>query len=176
MNIGIEYFQRTVEIDDKSLLLQVWDTSGQEKYRAISASFIKRADAVLLTYAIDDRDSFKHVVEWIKEIKDNTAEDVCIILVGSKADVGKRCVEYVEGEELARELGVQFFETSAKENMNIDQVFMTAAQQIKKKLEGPTNSMNSMRTSCKISAIKKSGMDVSKHQENVNQGGGCCGS
>jgi len=171
--LGIEYFQRAVEIDDKSILMQIWDTAGQEKYKAISASFIKRADAVLLTYAVNNRQSFQHVVDWIEQIKNNTAEDVCIILIGSKCDVENRCVEYSEGEALAKELGVDFFETSSKENINIDQVFMTAANKVKEKLEGPAIST---RVSMRISTRNKDEMNVGGRSDgNPGQSWRCCG-
>jgi len=169
--IGIEYFQRSVEIDDKTILMQVWDTSGQEKYKAISASFIKRADAVLLTYAVDNRQSFEHVGNWIEQIKNNTAEDVCTILVGSKCDVENRCVESSEGETLAKKLGVEFFETSAKENINIDKVFMMAANKVKEKLEGPAIST---RVSMRLSTRNKDQMnDGPGGNGNPVQGGAC---
>jgi len=135
--VGAEYCTKTIKVNDKSVKLYIWDTAGQERYRAVVPSFMKGADAILVIYAVNNPQSFENVVDWTKQIKNNTAEDTCVILVGSKCDVEDRCVEYSEGEALAKELGVEFFETSAKENINIDQVFMTAANKVKEKLEGP---------------------------------------
>jgi len=150
--VGAEYHSKTINVNNKSVNLQVWDTAGQERYRAIAPSFIKKADVVLLTYAVDSRQSFEHVEIWLQQIKNNATEDICIILVGSKCDVEDRHVEYSEGETLAKRLGVEFFETSAKENINIDQVFMTATNKVIEKSEGP---VDPKRATMRISTMNK---------------------
>jgi len=158
-----------VKIDGTDVVLQVWDTSGQEKYKAISPSFIKRADAVLLTYSVDDRGSFEHVENWVEQVKSHTTEDVCIILVGNKVDREGRCVTFSEGEKLAKELNIEFFETSAKENKNIGEVFMTAARKIKEKLEDP---VIPRRETIQIKPLKEEEKEGGKKQRQ----GGCCSS
>jgi len=167
--LGMEFFQKTVIIDNTEIVLQVWDTSGQERYKAISPSFIKRADVVLLTYSVDKRSSFEHVTSWVEQVKNHTTEDVCMILVGNKVDAEGRCVAFEEGEKLAKELNIEFFETSAKENINIEKVFMTAAKKVKEKLEDP---VIPRRKTIKIEVPKEEEKEASKKQAQ----GGCCSS
>jgi len=132
--LGAEFYMKTVNIDGKDVRMQIWDTSGQERYRAIAPSFIRKAKGVILTYSIDDRKSFQHVEDWMSQIQAHADKDISIVLVGNKMDLPNRVVEYAEGEKLADNYNVKFFETSAKDGTNIEEAFTLLAKDMRTKL------------------------------------------
>lgn len=81
---------------------------------------------IILTYAVDDKASFNDIENWVKQIKMHASSEVVKVLVGNKSDVSdsKREVTYDEGRNLALELGMQFYETSARDNINVTEMFM----------------------------------------------------
>ena len=129
-------------------MLQTWDTSGQERFRTIAPTFIKKAMGVVLVYAVNDRKSFEDVSYWMEQIRNNGRKDVCIILVGSKIDMPDRAVEFEEGKNLADSVGIAFFETSAKEGTHVNEALQSLALDIKEKiidLEAPKTEDTTMR-------------------------------
>lgn len=116
--------------EGKRIKMQIWDTAGQDRFKTITQSYYRGAMGIILTYACNDRESFKNIENWVKQINQNASEKVCKILVGNKCDLRDRTVTYDEGKSLAESFGMEFFETSAKENLNIDQVFDSLAKQI----------------------------------------------
>lgn len=89
-------------------------------------------------YDVTDEVSFNNIRNWMKNIQVNAQSNVNKILVGNKCDQDetKRAVPYSKGQELAREFGVTFFETSAKENINVDKVFQSIAKDVLLRLQG----------------------------------------
>lgn len=67
--------------------MQIWDTAGQERFRNITKTYYKGASGILLTYAINDRQSFSSIDSWIQQVQSTVGDDVCMILVGTKADL-----------------------------------------------------------------------------------------
>ena len=123
--IGIDYKLKNIKLDNgKTVKLQIWDTIGQDRYRAVTKNYYKGAHGIILIYDITDRETFENVRNWIKSIKTEADEKVVVILVGNKCDFEeKRQVSKEEGEQLAQELNLPFFECSAKENKNINEAF-----------------------------------------------------
>ena len=76
-----------MEIEGKKLKLQVWDTAGQERFQTIALSYYKGAWGIILSYSIADRKSFESIGKWMKQIKENAANDVLLVLVGNKNDL-----------------------------------------------------------------------------------------
>lgn len=116
--------------------LQIWDTAGQEKYRSIVQTYYKGAVGIILVYSVNDRKSFQNVDSWMKQIKTNAAESVVIILIGNKCDVNDRQVEKSEGQRIADQYGISFFETSAKDGTNVAEAFYGIAKEIKDQFGG----------------------------------------
>ena len=123
--IGLDYKLKNVQLDDgKMVKIQIWDTAGQDRFRSITKNYYKGAHGIILIYDITNKKSFENVRTWINQIKEEVSEKVSIILVGNKIDDEEhRAVQTEEGKNLAKELGLMFFECSAKSGVNIDSTF-----------------------------------------------------
>lgn len=136
--IGVDFKIRTVEIDGKTIKLQIWDTAGQERFRTITSSYYRGSHGIIVVYDVTDMDSFNNVKQWFQEIDRYATEGVTKLLVGNKSDLtSKKVVEYNTAKEFADSMGVQFIEASAKDSTNVEQAFLAMARQIKERL--PTN-------------------------------------
>ncbi|KAM0906615.1 hypothetical protein ACQ4PT_016666 [Festuca glaucescens] len=149
--IGIDFKVRTVELDGRRVKLQIWDTAGQERFRTITTAYYRGAMGILLVYDVTDESSFNNIRNWIRNIEQHASDNVNKILVGNKVDMdAKRVVSTAQGQKLADEYGIKFFETSAKTNQNVEEVFFTIARDIKQRLtetvaaatEAPTIQIN----------------------------------
>ena len=123
--IGLDYKLKNVQLDDGKLVkIQIWDTAGQDRFRSITKNYYKGAHGIILIYDITNKKSFENVRTWINQIKEEVSEKVSIILVGNKIDDEEhRVVATEDGEKIAKELGLMFFECSAKSGVNIDSTF-----------------------------------------------------
>jgi Ras-related protein Rab-8A len=132
--IGIDFKIKTIIVDEKRIKLQIWDTAGQERFRTITNAYYRGAMGIILFYDITDIKSFNNVSNWLKCIQQHANDTVDIILVGNKSDSHDRCIFERDGLKLSQELKVKFFETSAKLNQNINELFYTLTSDIKKRL------------------------------------------
>ena len=128
--LGFEYHNITININDKKILLQTWDTCGQESFKCIVNMFYKRAKLAILVYSIDNRKSFEGINFWLNELRINSGEQTKLILIGNKTDLDdKREVSYEEGKNFSQLNGFNFFsETSAKEGEAPLEVLTKAAE------------------------------------------------
>ena len=131
--IGIDFKFKIITLDGKNVKLQVWDTAGQERFRTITQTYYKGAMGIILVYDCSERNTFDNVKSWVKQIDQHANPGVAKVLVGNKCDVPNRKVKTEEGKKLADEYGMGFFETSAKNNINIKQTFYYLAKEIKDK-------------------------------------------
>lgn len=133
--IGIDFKTKSLIVGNKTIKLQIWDTAGQERFRTITISYFRNAQGIILVYNITDKTSFLSIKNWIHQIQLHSDTDVNKILVGNKCDnISERTVSYEEGLELAKEYNMQFFECSAKSDININKIFTTISEQIDKRL------------------------------------------
>ena len=133
--LGVDFKKKILEIEGKKVKLQIWDTAGQERFQTIALSYYKGAWGIILVFSIDNRKSFENIGKWMKQIKENAAEDVIILLVGNKCDLNEnRAVSYEEAKALAESHNSFFFESSAKNNININEIFIKIATDIKNKI------------------------------------------
>lgn len=119
-----------MQIDGKWIKLQIWDTAGQERFRTITSAYYRGATGILLVYDVTDATSFANVRSWLRNVEQHANEGVARVLVGNKADApeSRRAVSREAGQALADEIGVPFFETSAKSGANVDEAFKTLAR------------------------------------------------
>jgi len=134
--IGIDFKVKNITVEGKKIKLQIWDTAGQERFRTITTSYFRGAQGIVLVYDVTDRTSFASIRNWVEQIKMHAQEGVNTILVGNKCDCPtQRMVSVEEGGNLAREFdNMPFFETSAKQNYNIDEMFLRIVTDVKNRL------------------------------------------
>mmetsp|Transcript_33352 Transcript_33352/g.42839 ORF Transcript_33352/g.42839 Transcript_33352/m.42839 type:complete len:221 (+) Transcript_33352:155-817(+) len=133
--IGIDFKIKNITLDGKRIKLQIWDTAGQERFRTITTSYFRGAQGILLVYDVTDRNSFNSIRNWVSQIQQHADVHVNKILIGNKCDMeDERVVSTEEGSKLAAEYGVQFFETSAKNDINVEKCFVTIAREVKERL------------------------------------------
>lgn len=143
--IGVEFAYRNVRVGDKHIKAQIWDTAGQERFRAITSSYYRGALGALLVYDITRRGTFENLKKWLQELREFGSSDMVIVLVGNKCDLGNsREVNIEDGQSLAQLEGISFLETSAKENLNVEEAFLQMITKIheitsQKSLETKTN-------------------------------------
>jgi len=133
--IGVDFKIRTIEIDGKTIKLQIWDTAGQERFRTITSSYYRGAHGIIVVYDVTDLESFNNVKNWLHEIDRYAVEGVNKLLVGNKCDlISKKQVETNTAKEFADSLNIPFLETSAKTAVNVENAFITMAKEIKERL------------------------------------------
>ena len=130
--IGINFKTKTLNINNQEIKLKIWDTAGQERFRTITKTYYKGAHGIILTYDVTDQNSFKNIRNWIKQIEANAQTSVKKVLVGNKCDKPDRVVTEEEGKKLADDYSMSFFETSAKTNQNVSEVFNYLTKEILK--------------------------------------------
>ncbi|CAI9273158.1 unnamed protein product [Lactuca saligna] len=131
--IGVEFAYRNTKLGDKIIKAQIWDTAGQERFRAITNSYYRGALGAMLVYDITRNETFENVRKWLQELKEFGDPDMVIVLVGNKSDlVDLREVEVEDGQKLAEVEKLCFLETSAKENLNVEDAFLQMITKIYK--------------------------------------------
>ncbi|KAL0215722.1 hypothetical protein P9112_007906 [Eukaryota sp. TZLM1-RC] len=134
--IGVDFKIQTVEIDGKTIKLQIWDTAGQERFRTITASYYHGAQGIIVVFDVTKRQSFENVQMWLREIEDSASENVSILLVGNKTDLTEqREVTDEQARAFAAERGIEYTPTSAKTAENVESAFLRLAKQIKERLD-----------------------------------------
>ena len=122
--IGSDKIKKEIEIEGKKLKLEIWDTVGQEQYRAVNKIFIKNAQIALIVYDITNKDSFNNLNFWLQEIIDINRKKVICCVLSNKTDLYEnQVVDSEEGKNFADEKKMKFFETSAKDYESIENVF-----------------------------------------------------
>lgn len=145
--IGVDFKIRTVELEGKTVKLQIWDTAGQERFRTITSSYYRGAHGIIIVYDVTETESFNNVKQWLNEIDRYATDTVCKLLVGNKCDlVDNKVVDSQTAKAFADELGIPFLETSAKDSINVEQAFLTMAAEIKKKMGSQTTGGKSAET------------------------------
>eukprot|EP01121_Diplochlamys_sp_Union-15-3_P013579 TRINITY_DN4237_c0_g1_i1.p1 TRINITY_DN4237_c0_g1~~TRINITY_DN4237_c0_g1_i1.p1 ORF type:complete len:236 (+),score=42.16 TRINITY_DN4237_c0_g1_i1:2-709(+) len=134
--VGIDFKMKTVTINGSRIKIQIWDTAGQERFRTITKTYYRGAHGYVLVYDITNKESFDHVKYWLGEIKKNGNDNVHKVIVGNKSDLeAQRMVQTEEGKKFAEEKNIVFTETSAKDDNNVNEVFMSMTEKFLKVME-----------------------------------------
>ena len=132
--IGLDYRLKTMKLKSgKDIKLQIWDTAGQDRFRAITKNYYKGSHGIILIYDVTNLQTFENVKNWVSQIREEAANNVVIYIAANKIDMeAERKVSRQEGESLAQELGFPFMETSAKSGININETFEDLVERIDK--------------------------------------------
>ncbi|OHT11932.1 Ras-related protein RABA2b [Tritrichomonas foetus] len=129
--IGVEFATKTLKVKGKMVKAQIWDTAGQERYRAITSSYYKGANAAMVLYDITSSISFQNVQRWMKEVRDNSEQNIVIMIIGNKSDLDNlRSVSKEDGMREAEREKTMFFETSACTAENVQEAFNTLISEV----------------------------------------------
>ena len=133
--IGVEFGAKNVVIRNTTYRIQIWDAGGIESLRNITRTYYKNTVCALVVYDISNRNSFNNVSSWIEDCRYNSPKTIFMVLVGNKSDLNdQRKVSLEEGQQMARNNNLMFFETSAKSGENVDKIFEESAKEIDKKI------------------------------------------
>ena len=171
--VGFEFLTFSTNIENKIIKLQIWDTCGQEVYRSLITNFYRNASLAMMVYAINSRESFFHINQWLKEVRLQSHPDVKIILIGNKSDLeNERVVSTEEARKFKEENQILYFEeTSAKSGLNTKEVFAEAARILyneHKNYKLRSKSESLANTIQKVEVPKKLGKEQKKRKK------GCC--
>ena len=132
--IGVEFGSKLFNHEGHKIKAQIWDTAGQEKYKAITGAYYKGSKGALVVYDITQKKSFENIEKWVNDLKVAGDPKITIILIGNKSDLeDKRQVLKDQGEEKARSFGCAFLETSAYSGDNIEKAFNLMIKEIYEK-------------------------------------------
>ena len=141
--IGLDYRLKSMTLqNDKNIKLQIWDTAGQDRFRAITKNYYKGANGIILIYDVTNKQSYENVKNWLTQIKEEANPNVIIYLAGNKIDVEEeqRVITTEDGQKIADEYKLPFKETSAKNGINVNEIFQELVEKIDEtfsKLEVP---------------------------------------
>ncbi|XP_041869463.1 ras-related protein Rab-44 isoform X1 [Corvus kubaryi] len=118
--VGLDYQIKNLVVDNKRFALRLWDSAGQERYHSMTKQFFRKADGVVLMYDITSEYSFSDVRYWLSCIQEAAEDGVAVLLLGNKTDcAAQRQVPTKEGECLAKEHQLMFYECSAASGHNV---------------------------------------------------------
>jgi len=122
--IGLDFLNKTVNINGQEVHLVLYDTAGQEKFRSLIPMYIREAQIILLIYDITNKESFESIPKWFSDVLNVKNDEAIFALIGNKVDLNdKRVVSFEEGKKLANEKNIIFEEVSAKDGQNFNELF-----------------------------------------------------
>ena len=168
--IAIEFATKIIQIKEGGYIkAQIWDTAGQEKYKAITSHHYRRAVGALIVYDVTKRSSFDNVLKWFSDLKSKAEKECIIALIGNKIDLldrnsRRREISYEEGKMLAANNNMLFYETSAYTSVKVNDAFEDLLQEIYNERRRVINS-NKSNGSTKI---------LSLNNNDGNENRNCC--
>ena len=128
---GIDLKTINIEIDNKKIRVQLWDTAGQEKYKAITKNLFLKVQGTLVVFDISNEDSFNNSKTWVSSLKEECGRQMQILLIGNKSDLtDKRMVRPEEAAKYAKEENIEYLETSSKTGENIHKSINLLCKQV----------------------------------------------
>ncbi len=159
---------KNISVNNRNVRIQIWDTAGQEAFRSITRSYYKSSTCAFIVYDITEKKTFYDVTSWLQDCRDMCYKNILIYLIGNKSDLeDKRQVTEEEGREFAEENNLVFFETSALNGNNIEEIFTQSATELVNKLEA-----GELKDDFNNSGIKI--IKSNKEQQTKDKKGGCC--
>lgn len=156
---------QSLTLDDADVAVEIWDTAGQERYRSLAPMYYRGAQAAIIVFDITSRESFEGAKTWTKELQRRTESGSMIVaLCGNKTDLAHlRRVDSEEGVAFAREAGLLYVETSAKDATNVERLFIEVAKRVPR-------AASAAAAAAKKDAVALGGSGTGGSAS----GGGCC--
>ena len=143
--IGVEFVYKALKINKDVIKVEVWDTAGEERYKAITSSYYKGAKGAIIVYDLTNEESFKNVEIWMNEVIKKGQKGMQLLLIGNKKDlVNDRLVSEEKGIEKAKELNMHLFEASALEKTNVNEAFNYLMREIYLGMKIEKNNLNNI--------------------------------
>ena len=158
ITIGMDFLTCNLKSDDKIFKLRLWDTAGSEKFRSITKGYYSNTCCALIVYDITNQNSFDSVKQWIEDVKNYADKDTHLVLVGNKIDLkDQRKISKEDGQNLATQYGMDFYESSALTGENINEIF-----------EGICKFVNNQLDDGKLDLDDPSvGVTITEYEENI---------
>ena len=160
--IGFEFLLMYFQVNNVKIKLQIWDTCGQEIYRSLIQGFYRNTAATIIVFSKTDRRSFDNLGSWVKDVKNNTEQEIPLFLVGNKCDVENNLIEVTkeEGEQFMKQYNLKYYsDISAKTGYKVLDTFEEVAETVYKDFcskRNPKQKMNKMTLEKKDELIEKS--------------------
>ena len=160
--IGFEFLLMYFQVNNVKIKLQIWDTCGQEIYRSLIQGFYRNTAATIIVFSKTDRRSFDNLGSWVKDVKNNTEQEIPLFLVGNKCDVENNLIEVTkeEGEQFMKQYNLKYYsDISAKTGYKVLDTFEEVAKTVYKDFCSKRNTkqkMNKMTLEKKDELIEKS--------------------
>ena len=161
---GFEFFTKDDEIDNKNVRIELWDSSGYEKFHSLTASSFSNAEGIMVMFDVTNPTSFENVRNWTESIKTHLSSginNIPVIIIGNKIDIVEREVKTEEAKKYCNDLGFKYYETSAKTGENVNDTIKSLVREVLKK---------------KIRKNKKevNVMEIPNPQDSKKEGNCCC--
>ena len=171
ITIGMDFLTCNLKSDDKIFKLRLWDTAGSEKFRSITKGYYSNTCCALIVYDITNQNSFDSVKQWIEDVKNYADKDTHLVLVGNKIDLkDQRKISKEDGQNLATQNGMDFYESSALTGENINDIFEGICKYVNQKIDEGKIDLNDPSNGISVSEIEE-GMKIHKTMsfaENAN--------
>ena len=163
--IGVEFKLKDIYVNNNCARLKIWDTCGQEKFRAITRQYFKNSNGVFIVFDLTNKDTIKRLNVWMKDINDNITNDFFVFLIGNKVDIKDRDISISEeAKQFANNKKINYYEVSAKTGSGIYNVFEKMANKLVSK-----DKMDKSRDS-KINPIKLGNKSLNIDDYNKDRG------
>ena len=172
--LGLDYISKTYTPNDgKPASVKIWDTAGQERFRTLTHSFYKQGHGIIVAFAVNEPQSFSDVTTWLNSIREHADPNVVKILVGNKCDLeNERRVTIEAAETLAKQNDMHYYDTSAKNDYNIDAFMDDLIGQVYEQKFGDQSRPREATVVIQAKDEQKSG--GTSDQPSGKKKGGCC--
>ena len=161
-SIGVDFFSKTIKYKGKIIKLQIWDSAGQEKFRSLIPNYIRGSSLVFIVYDISNRKSFENLQAWVDFV--NNIENSNIVIIGNKIDLeNHREVSYEEAKQFSDDKNYEFFEVSAKDDTNLNEMLYNSVASLPFFMSINTDGFNKEQI---VENLMKENLDNFNYQNN----------
>lgn len=121
---------KNIDFFQKNIRLEIWDSSGSDKYKGITKGLYKGIDGFAIIYDVTNRKSFEDIEKWIDDIKNNAKHNASVVIVGNKNDVKKKQVTSSDIKKFCKINELGYIEVSAKKDNNVCEIFYSLIENI----------------------------------------------